>query len=159
MLDDRTYLHFKGMEQTQHAFADHQMAFSCGELVNYRAAMATFMRVTADLLEANVEVDYTRLMKTTALCYYDQEDNVAALILIAKDGLNYVVEFAWTHPAFRHMGLFRSLMTNLIQCGNHRGIRINPPMSDAGFNTAVAKLGFRPVSLVTEYRPFTPSAV
>lgn len=156
MFDKKSCTRFERMEHTLHSFEEHQLAFSCGELTANRAAMACFLRVSADMLEGDAELDFARLFESTSLCFLDQNDQVVSILLVTHQDPHYVVEFAWTHPGYRRMGIFQTLMNTLIQCHweNHHGIRINPPIADAGFDIAVEKLGFRPVSRVTEYRPF-----
>jgi predicted GNAT family acetyltransferase len=142
-----------------HTIADSTYSFSFGTLGNQPAALAAFLRVAADLIEEGVEIDITRAMEGTTFYFTDWDERVCSMLVVQqeKEGGALVVEFGWTHPGMRRLGLFNDLMNQIIQClyesASITSLRVSPPVSDDAFNAAVAKLGFKPVSLVAEYRP------
>ncbi len=144
---------------TTESFDGHEMAFSYADkLGNTRRCKAAFLRVAADLIERDIDFDPEPYMDYEVVSWSNDNDAVVSFVVVSGGALDVTVEFAWTDPTYTGMGLFTSLMKTIISTAFSRKmaprLRASPPISHPSFDSVLARLGFKPVSLVTEYRPY-----
>jgi predicted GNAT family acetyltransferase len=159
MLTPKAIRRLNDAMHVMHHFGSLSMAFNYGPLGMRPEALAAYLRVVADGVEKGMEVDLNHAVESMSFFYTNTDDQVCSLILAHYDEKTsaMTIHFAWTHPAMRRLALFTKLMEEVVRChwesASIQHLRVSPPVQNDHFDAAVSKLGFKPISLTSEYRP------